>query len=472
MENNDNKIDIVSYIISAVRTFLRLKFVAVAAIVLCAAAVVLHAHLTYSPVYEVSTSFTVKIVNPLYSNVSGYNSQTAEQMEKTFPYILSSNALKSAVKEQLGVDSLPYVSASVTKGTNVFTLKVNGSDPEYIYKVLETVIDCYPDVAEYVVGPTKMILIKEATIPTYPINSVNYVRSAVVGGGLGFVLVAAASMLIALLQNTVVDEESLKRLLNVPCLGSVPAVKKVGKNKRPLITDADHNQGFAEAVNMTRVRLERELEARNKKVLLVSSALPGEGKTTFAVNLAMSAAQKGKRVLIIDCDLRNPSASEVLGLKDEHGLAEYLEKKLPMQAVIKTTGTKNLFAVGAGVASDENTVELFAKSDFRMLTESCKGVFDLIILDTPPCGVLSDASDIAVAVECAVMVVRSDYASKGRIVEGASVLGDNKLELVGCVINGSKQRDGYGYYSYYGYGRYGYGRYGYSSRLYGEEQKQ
>lgn len=471
MENNDNKIDIVSYMVSAVRTFFRLKFVAVAAIILGAVVSVFYAQLSYSPVYEVSTSFTVKIINPLYSNVSGYNSQTAEQMEKTFPYILSSNALKSAVKEQLGVDSLPSVSASVTKGTNVFTLKVSGSDPEYIYKVLETVIDCYPDVAEYVVGPTQMILIKEAVVPTSPINSVNYVRSAVVGAGVGFLIVAAAAMLIAILQNTVSDEDSLKRLLNVPCLGSVPAVKKVGKNKRPLVTDADHNQGFTEALNMTRVRLERELEEKNKKVLLVSSALPGEGKTTFSVNLAMSAAQKGKRVLIIDCDLRNPSASEELGLKDAPGLSEYLEKKLPMQSVIKMTGTKNLFAVGAGSASDENTVELFAKSDFRMLTESCKGVFDLIILDTPPCGVLSDASDIAGAVECAVMVVRSDYASRGRIVEGASVLSDNKLDIVGCVINGSKRRDGYGYYNYYGYGRYGYGRYGYSSRQYGEESK-
>lgn len=464
MENNDNKIDIVSYMISAVRTFFRLKFVAVAAVIFGAISVVLYSQFSYSPVYEVSTSFTVKLINPLYSSVSGYNSQTAEQMEKTFPYILSSNALKSAVKEQLGVDSLPYVSASVTKGTNVFTLKVSGSDPEYIYKVLETVIDCYPDVAEYVIGPTQMILIKEATVPTYPINSVNYVRAVVVGGGGGFVIVAAVSLLIAILQNTVTDEDSLKRLLNVPCLGSVPAVKKVGKNKRPLITDVDHNQGFAEALNIARVRLERELETRNKKVLLVSSALPGEGKTTFAVNLAMSMAQKGKRILIVDCDLRNPSATEIMGLKGVPGLAEYLEKKLPMQAVIKNSGTKNLFVIGAGSASDENTVELFAKSDFRVLTESCKGVFDLIILDTPPCGVLCDASDIAGAAECAVMVVRNDYASKGRIVEGASVLSDNKLDIVGCVINGSKRHDGYGYYGYYSYGRYGY-----SNRRYGKE---
>ncbi len=460
MENNENKIDLVSYIASTLRTFFRMKFIAVAALIIGALAMVAYSQINYEPVYEVSTSFTVKIVNPLYASVSGYNQQAAEQLEKTFPYILSSNALKTAVKEKLDVDSLPSVSASVTTGTNVFTLKVRGSDPEYIYKVLSTVIDCYPSVAEYVVGPTQMILIKEAVMPTSPVNSINYVRSAVYGGVLGVLLVVAIAMIVALAKNTVTDEESIRRLINVPYLGSVPAIKKVGKDKCPMITDNDRKQGFADSVNMTRVRLERELEAKKKKVVLVSSALSGEGKTTFAVNLAMSSAQHGKRVLVIDCDLRNPSASEILGAKNEPGLAEYLEKKQPMQSIIKMSGTKNMFVIGAGKASSESTIELLSKPDFRALTEACKSVFDLILLDTPPCGVLTDACDMASAADGAVMVVRSDYATKSQISDSVSALSGNRLDIVGCVINGTKRNDGYGYYSY--------GRYGYSSRQYGE----
>lgn len=477
MEHIDerNKIDLVSYLISALRVLKKMRFAAVIAVLLGAVLLSLYSQFTYSPVYEVSTSFTVKIINPLYSNAVGYNSQTAEQMEKTFPYILSSNALKASVKEHLGVDSLPYVTASVTKGTNVFTLKVRGDDPEYIYKVLSAVIECYPEVAEYVLGPTEMILISEASVPTSPVNSVNYVRSALLGGAAGFAIVAAVAALVAVMSNTVTNEESLKRLLNIPCLGAIPAVKTVGKTvcreKRPLLTDSDHKHDFADAVNMTRVRLEKELETKGKKVVLVSSALPSEGKTTVAVNLAVAMAQKGKKVLLVDCDMRNPSVAGVFGMANDSGLSEYLEKKIPMQATIKTSGVKNLFVVPAGDASGEDTVELLSDIAFRVMIDSCKGVFDSIILDTPPCGILADASDIAGVAECAVIVVRRDYASKGQVLDGVTVLNESKMDVVGCVLNGAGSGDSYGYYSYYnyGYGRYGYGHYGYGSRPYGEE---
>lgn len=475
MEHTDerNKIDLVSYAVSALRALKKMRFAALGLVLAGAVLMTLYSYLSYSPVYEVSTSFTVRIINPLYSNAVGYNSQTAEQMEKTFPYILSSNALKTSVKEYLGVSSLPSVTASVTKGTNVFTLKVRGDDPEYIYKVLSAVIECYPDVAEYVLGPTEMILISEAVVPSAPVNSVNYVRSAVLGGAAGFAVSAAIAIFLAVMSNTVTDEESLKRLLNIPCLGTVPAVKTVGKDKRPLITGGDHKHGFADAVNMTRIRLEKELEAKNKKVVLISSALPSEGKTTVAVNLAAAVAQKGKRVLLVDCDLRNPSVAGAFGMENGTGLAEYLEKKIQMQSIIKTSGVKNLFVVTAGAASGEDTVELLSDIGFRVMIDSCKGVFDLIILDTPPCGILADASDLAGVAESAVIVVRRDYASKGQILDGVMILNDSKMDVVGCVLNGAGSGDSYGYYSYYsygkyGYGRYGYGHYGYGSRPYGE----
>lgn len=479
MEHTDerNKIDLMSYAVSTFRALWRMRFVAAVLVVAGAVLMTLYGYLSYSPVYEVSTSFTVKIINPLYSNAVGYNSQTAEQMEKTFPYILSSNALKTSVKEYLGVDSLPYVTASVTKGTNVFTLKVRGDDPEYIYKVLSAVIECYPDVAEYVLGPTQMILISEAFVPSAPVNSVNYVKNIVLGGAAGFVVAAAIALFLAVMSNTVTDEESLKRLLNIPCLGAIPAVKTVGKTKRPLITDPDRKHGFSDAVNMMRIRLEKELEAKNKKVVLVSSALPSEGKTTVSVNLAVAMAQKGKKVLLVDCDMRNPSVAEAFGMKNELGLAEYLEKKAPMQSIISTSGVKNLFVVTAGVASGEDTVELLSDIGFRVMIDSCKGVFDFIILDTPPCGILADASDVAGVAESAVIVVRRDYASKGQILDGVMILNESKMDVVGCVLNGAGSGESYGYYSYYsygkyGYGRYGYGHYGYGSRPYGEEPQE
>jgi capsular polysaccharide biosynthesis protein len=100
----------------------RLWILAVALIILCAAGLTAYRYLTFTPYYEASASFTVKVVNPLHSNVSGYNTATAEQMGKTFPYILNSDALRDKVMKYLGIGYVPGVHASVVQGSNIFTL--------------------------------------------------------------------------------------------------------------------------------------------------------------------------------------------------------------------------------------------------------------------------------------------------------------------------------------------------------------
>ena len=116
-------------------------------------------------------------------------------------------------------------------------------------------------------------------------------------------------------------EDELRETLNAPCLGQIPAVKISRKRPYPLLHRYRSESGFSESVRLLRLRVEKAMQENGQKILLVSSAIPGEGKTTVSVNLAVSLAQKGRRVLLIDCDFRNPSVAKTLSSKS-HPLDE------------------------------------------------------------------------------------------------------------------------------------------------------
>ena len=156
---------------------------------------------TYIPAYEAYASFTVRVANPLYSNVSSYNEKTAQVMADTFPSILTSSLLQQKVMEELGIDHVPSIAVSATSQSSILTMKVRDPDPQKAYDILNAVITCYPEVAEFVVGPTVLILLDESGLPVYPVTSFSlphqFARGAVLGGilwcGILFFLVLISS---------------------------------------------------------------------------------------------------------------------------------------------------------------------------------------------------------------------------------------------------------------------------------------
>lgn len=119
----------------------RLLLLGVALALVLGAALGWRAYRSYTPMYQAEASFTVMVTNPLYSSVNYYNAAAAQQMEKTFPYILTSGVLSDLVKERLGAEVLPAVTASVLPNTNIFTLTVTSRDPQLAYDTLNAFID-------------------------------------------------------------------------------------------------------------------------------------------------------------------------------------------------------------------------------------------------------------------------------------------------------------------------------------------
>ena len=201
----------------------------------------------------------------------------------------------------------------------MLTIQVTSRNAENAYKVLQSVLKNYPEVAQFVVGQTELTLIDDSGIPTDTgrgsVIRGSLRRGAIIGLGLGIVLI----LLHVATFRTIRSESELRNLLNVPCLGTLPftiSKKRRKKTSRQInILYDGYRSDYIEAMRLIRTRLERQLE--DKQVLMVTSSISGEGKSTVAVNLAVSMALKGKRVILVDCDLRNPSVGEFFNLKQE-----------------------------------------------------------------------------------------------------------------------------------------------------------
>lgn len=440
--------------------------------VLLAVALTGYRYASYTPQYRATASFTIKVANPLQAEHSAYNIETAEQMAKTFPYILTSGVLQQRVREDLQVQRLPAIGAEALPNSSVFTLTVTDPDPQFAYAVLQSVIAHYPEVSDFVVGSTQMYLLSDGGTPTDPYNPFTPFKYALQGALIGLFLWLAHALLRALLKSTIHNDDELRQLLNVPCLTQLPVAKVIRKHPCPMLSMKQDPDGFCESVRLLRLRAEKLMQEENRKVLLVSSAIPGEGKTTVTANLAVALAGSGKKVLLIDWDLRSPSVARMLRLQHEdNGLADFLSGQLPARAVIHSTHVANLSVISGKKASRTIYQTTTAMDRATILIENVRREYDYVIIDTPPCSLLADATELAELADCAILVVRQDFASQEQILDAVQRLSDSRLATIGCVLNGTDSANSHSYGNGYGYG-YGYGyAYGYGYGYgYGKEE--
>ena len=398
-------------------------------ILVCGGGMAFLKYRTYTPIYEAYASFTVRVANPLYANIGTYNEKTAQVMADTFPSILTSGLLQQRVMEELGITDAPVMAVSATSQSSIFTLKVQDTDPQRAYDVLNAVITCYPEVAEFVVGSTVLVLLDESGLPEEPVALFSlpyqFIRGAVRGG----ILWSGFLIFLILIRNTIHNEDELRKTLNTPCLGKIPAVRVTKKMPYPLMHLFSSDSNFSEAMRLLRLRLESTMHEGGEKILLVSSAIPGEGKTTVATNLAISLTLKGNRVLLIDCDLRNPSVANALSsgaqsLNRANTLMKAIADHTNPMDMIQPTDVDNLFLLLSGSGNRTDSFGKRQKKQIAQLLHEVRSQYDYVILDTPPCSLLSDASEIADLADAGLIVIRQDFATRDQILDGVQQLAE------------------------------------------------
>lgn len=422
------------------------------------------AKINYVPQYLSSATFTVSADSQnIYSSNGYYNNATASQLESTFPYLLTSGTLSRVVAADLGVEQLNgSITASVMPKTNLFTIEVRSGDPQAASDILNSLIENYPVVAEQVVGSTVLELLDNTGVAGQPYNAPNYARTTLKGGLLGLAAGIAFLFLVAFTRRTIQREEDFKQFLHAECLAVVPQVglKKRSRAQRQHISICNPHVAapFLESMRILRTRLERLAGASGSKVLLVTSAAPGEGKSTVAANIAMALAMNGKKVLLMDCDIRNPSVGDMLGLRPGKGVCELLKGETTLDEVFQYDKAHGLYVLPGGKPY-ANASEILDAPQMAQLLASVRELVDYVILDTAPVGMLTDTAVLAELADGALFVVKQDYAPIPHLVDAAEQLAESRIPLLGCILNGATATLGsYGqsyYSSYHHYSRYG-----------------
>lgn len=235
----------------------------------------------YTPIYRASASFTVMTGGSSGSEDGSYNfyydAATAGQLAKTFPYILSSNLLTDAMKENMGTDRINgSISAQAVSDSNLITMTVTSTDAEDAKAILESAIEVYPDVSRFVIGDTRFYMIDVPEVSEEPYNQPSYTRKVLKGGLIGAAAGILFLVLYAFFKRTVQKPDELKNVMSLPCIGNVPAVKFKARGKRKQeeisIFSKKVSQGFKENILTLQIKAEREMGG---KILLVTSTCAG-----------------------------------------------------------------------------------------------------------------------------------------------------------------------------------------------------
>lgn len=282
---------------------------------------------------------------------------------------------------------------------------------------------------------------------------------------LGVCIPIAIFYLLELMRFRIEGRADIERLTKVSIIGDVPlAHKKKNQPERAVVVAENSNDSMEETFRGLRTNL-RFIMTDKEKVIMCTSTIPGEGKTFIASNLATSFALLGKKVLIIGLDIRKPRLVNLFGLpKDKRGITEFLRTTeddfaLLEEQIHRGVINPNLDVMPAGIIPP-NPGELISRNRLDVAINYLRTKYDIIVIDTPPVGLVSDTLEIGRVADVSIFVCRADYSPKANFELINGLYADNKLPKLNLVLNGvDLKKKKYGYY--YGYGKYGhYGKYG------------
>ena len=425
--------------------------------------------LLYVPTYSTTTTFVVSVQGSsttVYQNLSA-----ASNLATVFSEVLNSSLLRSAILEELGMTSFDgSISASAVEETNLLTMKVTASDPRTAFLVTQAVINNHQIVSYQVLGDTILEVLQAPKVPVSPVN-----RKASFSNMKKAAMLAAAAVILLLAflsyrRDVVRSKQEAEKKLGCRILGEIGHERKYKtlraalKRRKAsiLITNPTTSFLFLETIRKLRRRVEKQMPAGGR-VLMVTSIMENEGKSTVAVNLALSFAQKDKRVLLIDCDLKKPACHKILEYSWEgSGTADVASGSASLETATVQLKQSNLFLL-LQRRSIRNSTDVSGSDGMAALIQKAKEQFDFVVIDTSPMSVAPDVECMMELADASVLVVQQNVVQADVINHAISSLQGARSKLLGCIVNNvygvSLSHGGYGYG--YGYGRYGkYGKYG------------
>lgn len=420
------------------------------------------AFLTTTPVYEAKAQLfvAVKSVDEGSAVEVVQGSSAAQLKVKSYVGVITSSRVLTPVIDDLDLKTSPaalagHVKASTPTNTVLIDLVVADTDPSRAAQIANSISKNFASVISNGIeapttggsSPVSIDVLEPATVPTAasdPKLAVTLGLSVVLGSaaGLGLLLARRA------LDTRIHSKADLEAITDVPVIGTIGLAPDI--DRHPLVVHSKPKGPIAESFRTLRTNLQFVDIGASERSFVITSAVPSEGKSTTAANLAVAIAETGASVVLVDGDLRRPRVAELMGIEGAAGLTDVLIGAAELDDLLQPWGNNGLQVLPAG-AIPPNPSELLGSVGMQALLAELTGRFDVVLVDAPPLLPVTDAAVISRSTRGVIVVSGSKRATRAQFAEAIELLetiGSRALGLVATLVP-SQEVQGYGSYGAY-----------------------
>lgn len=441
---------------------------------------------SYEPVY---TSRATLTVTSRSSSAGSYSALTVSgEMANVFTTVLADPILKERAAERLGFDGFDgNLHFSIIENTNFVEVYVDSDNPMKSYYLLRALLDVHPEISNKTLKNANINVVRLPNVPSGPSNAVSDGNSALAVIACA-VLSLTAIVVLSLLRNTVKKEADFDEKIESKLIGTIVHENKNmslseirQKKKKGLLihSNAYISLRFTENFHKIAAKLEHKKKRGEGSVYAITSVAENEGKSTCAANIAVSLADRGNKVALVDLDFKKPAVYKIFDESpvEDSSLSDLLNKKVAYEDFEFVPFKKLPLSLVLNAKPDPEGRKRIGDSSVADLLAQLKKQFDFVIVDTAPISVDTSVTDIIRMVDKTILVIRTDTVNINAINDCITTITKISANLAGCILNnvhmnilpfsitGNDESNSYGTYGYGKYYRYGhYGHYGHYSR--------
>ncbi len=415
-----------------------------------------------TPKYK-ATSTMLLIPNSVSENKSITTSDLTLNSEliETYSNIAKNTKILEQVISNLGLEMTPEellgaMEVTALTDTYIIEISVTDTDAQKAMDITKELSNVFLSEIKQIYNLDNIGVVDEAKLPEQPYN-INHIKDLTIFFMAGCVASSIIIMLIYVWDNTIKKEEDIEKYVKIKSLGSIPLYKE---KKEEIIDRRNAKSHIVECINTIRTNILYMNSTKNAKTILITSCTPKEGKSWVSANTAVSFADTNKKVLLIDCDMRKGRAHKIFKVSNQEGLSNYLfamtgdvKKDFKLaKDYIKETKIPNLHILTNGIIPP-NPSELIDSDSMKELISLMKNIYDIIIIDAPPCKLVTDSIILSTLVDSTILVANSEKTRMNEFKSVKEAIQNVGGEVIGAILNKTKlNKKGYGKSYYYGHG--------------------
>lgn len=405
--------------------------------------------LVYSPEYTATSTLVIRVKNTTTDSTYSSLTQTS-QMASVYSEVFQSDALANRIAQSVGEEVEGIITCTPVEETNLLNLEVTSPTPREAFLFIHAALENYTEVADYVFSNAMLEILQEPTVPEEPSNESFLIKYRIPLTVLAAVGAAFLITLTYLMRNTVKVSAKASSLLDGKVLGVIPFEYKQtqsGKCTRKhkgvpalLLTSSLVSMNFAEAERRMATRLEAHLQKKKFQVVLVDSVAENEGKSTVSANIAIALAERGKKVALVDADLRKPAQWRIFDEQNvkRASFSDAVMGKAQLEDVLVQNPRSNLWELFQFKAV-KNPAAVFNSPNLPALINTLRSQMDYVVIDSAPVAAAADAELLMRHADTTVLVVRQDVSDVRVINDTVDLVWKSTGDFSGFVLNSFRE---------------------------------